>query len=44
MSKWKHEGTEFVCLFGKRTEGKLGGGLKVRRDTGEQMRDEEDSY
>lgn len=44
MSKWKHVGTEFVCLFGKRKKGKLGGGLKVRRDTGEQMRDEEDSY
>ena len=38
MSKWKHKGTEFVCLFGKRKKGKLGGGLKVRRDTGEQMR------
>lgn len=30
-----------VCLFG--TEGrKAGGGLEVRRDTGEQMRDEEE--
>lgn len=43
MSKWKHEDTEFVSLFGKRKEGKLGwGGLKVRRDTGEQLRDGED--
>jgi len=26
VSKWKHEDTEFVSLFGKRKEGKLGGG------------------
>lgn len=41
--KWKQEDTELVSLFGKGKEGKPGGSLKVRRDTGEQTRDAEDS-
>lgn len=43
MSEWKQEDTELVSLFGKGKEGKPGGSLKVRRDTGEQTRDAEDS-
>ena len=41
MSKWKHEDTELVSLFGKRKEGKLGGwfeGEKLHRRAAERRR------